>query len=333
MASPMHSLRHAAHPVVPSDEVPCLDKNTATGRLKLPGHPLGPFAVSRRIGNEVVVGRGLGRRGVAGHRGTCSRTLDRPATWTGYAVAPSASLAAMECAVPRARGKARYGELVSEPVPRIWPSVRLVSSVARRATAQYRAPMNESSGKSKRQLGRERTNVTATGLYRSTGDPFGLERERLIIESGVRQIFTPHRPILDSDLLYGRKAEVRKIVETLNTPGQHALLYGERGVGKSSLANISAEALHVGVSRRIYVKRCDSSDSFESILRDPLKDVGIDLDLREMTRSNHQGRQFGLVGRVNISADRAQEIVAVYQRSGSLSPSIVVYSGGSRGRA
>jgi energy-coupling factor transporter ATP-binding protein EcfA2 len=58
------------------------------------------------------------------------------------------------------------------------------------------------------------------------------------------------------------------LIEQINTPGQHALLYGDRGVGKSSLANIASNLLLKHVARgALYEKRCDSETTFEEIVR------------------------------------------------------------------
>lgn len=74
-------------------------------------------------------------------------------------------------------------------------------------------------------------------------DMFGLARERKINASSVRKVFTPHEPIRDQQLFFGRQREVQSLIEQLNTPGQHALLFGDRGVGKSSLANVAADLI------------------------------------------------------------------------------------------
>lgn len=121
-------------------------------------------------------------------------------------------------------------------------------------------------------------------------DPFGIEREALIKRSGVREIFTPHKPIHSLNLFFGRTLEVRALIEHLNTPGQHALLFGDRGVGKSSLANIASDLLLKGLaSGRFYRKRCDSTDNFKSILAEPLSDVGINIHLIESERRKTEG--------------------------------------------
>lgn len=126
-------------------------------------------------------------------------------------------------------------------------------------------------------------------------DLFGLKREQRIIKSGVRSIFTPHQPIHSVNLFFGRESLVKKLIEQINTPGQHALLYGDRGVGKSSLANVTAELLLKNLIRgKLYTKRCDSQDTFETILAEPLKDVGIDLRIAGETKSLAQGGSAGL---------------------------------------
>ena len=115
-------------------------------------------------------------------------------------------------------------------------------------------------------------------------DFFGLSRERKISKSGVREVFTPHMPINKVELFFGRRKEVQNIIEQINTPGQHSLLYGERGVGKSSLAFVASHFLKSLL--KVYYYRCDSSTTFETILAKALKDAGIDVTIKE-TDSTH----------------------------------------------
>jgi len=143
-------------------------------------------------------------------------------------------------------------------------------------------------------------------------DAFGLIREQKINESGVREIFTPHQPIQSLDLFFGRRSEVQRLIEHLNTPGQHALLFGNRGVGKSSLANISSELLLQKVSGGNFIKKeCDSTDTFLSIVSKPLAQVGIDTSeiSAELTMqtSGKGGLEFGglKLGAERSSGDRS----------------------------
>lgn len=50
-------------------------------------------------------------------------------------------------------------------------------------------------------------------------------------------VFTPSFPINSRELFAGRQTQVTKTIEAIIELGQHVILYGERGVGKTSLAN------------------------------------------------------------------------------------------------
>lgn len=154
-------------------------------------------------------------------------------------------------------------------------------------------------------------------------DHFGLGREERIMASKVRDIFTPHQPVDQIDLLFGREHEVQKLVENMNTPGQHVLLYGDRGVGKSSLANVAGFILLNNGRRERFVKRCDSEDTFETILEGPLRAVGADLPLEQVSRTLKKGRSVGVDKGVVAKFDRADDVVATYRAKGKVSPSIV----------
>ncbi len=82
----------------------------------------------------------------------------------------------------------------------------------------------------------------------------------------VDEVFTPATPIRTNDLFAGRAAQVEKMYNTMLEPGRHGVLYGERGVGKTSLANIVGERL---IKTDIIVSKvsADSDDSFASLWR------------------------------------------------------------------
>lgn len=107
-------------------------------------------------------------------------------------------------------------------------------------------------------------------------DPFGIRSEERIDDSGIRKIFTPHRPIDSIEHFFGRQEEVRGLISQMNTPGQHSLLFGDRGIGKSSLATVSAAILFNHLTQgKVHIKRCSRSDTFETILAPLLKFFGL----------------------------------------------------------
>jgi Holliday junction resolvasome RuvABC ATP-dependent DNA helicase subunit len=59
----------------------------------------------------------------------------------------------------------------------------------------------------------------------------------MALEFEISQLFDG-APIDEEDLFAGRSTEVRKVLETVLSRAKHVVLFGERGVGKTSLSNI-----------------------------------------------------------------------------------------------
>jgi Cdc6-like AAA superfamily ATPase len=87
-------------------------------------------------------------------------------------------------------------------------------------------------------------------------------------------VFTPASPIVDLELFSGRIAQVSKVVDAINQPGQHAVLYGERGVGKTSLSNVlSAYLKSHGVQVAVSKINCDATDTFATACKKSLAEL------------------------------------------------------------
>src|ERR1700680_3786250 len=80
--------------------------------------------------------------------------------------------------------------------------------------------------------------------------------------------FSPGAPIDELSLLAGRIPQIERIIETVYQRGQNAILYGERGVGKSSLANTFATRLLGGARTLNCVQvNCLPTDDFAAVWR------------------------------------------------------------------
>jgi Cdc6-like AAA superfamily ATPase len=89
--------------------------------------------------------------------------------------------------------------------------------------------------------------------------------------------FSPHRPINDNDLFVGRIEIVGRIIDAVFQEGNHVVLYGDRGVGKSSLANSLKTTLPKVKSTIYCTKRsCTIEHDFGMIWRHLLDDFQID---------------------------------------------------------
>lgn len=88
-------------------------------------------------------------------------------------------------------------------------------------------------------------------------------------EREVRGAFSPSAPIARKDLFAGRTGQLIQIMDTVQEPGQHAVIYGERGAGKTSLAAVCKDVVS-GTTIKI---NCQSNDSFSSIWRKAFNEV------------------------------------------------------------
>ena len=76
--------------------------------------------------------------------------------------------------------------------------------------------------------------------------------------------FTPNVPIDRKTLFAGRSAQILSVIDAVHQKGQHVILYGERGVGKTSLSSVVSQFLDVYpiLCPRV---NCDRTDTFESV--------------------------------------------------------------------
>ncbi len=87
-------------------------------------------------------------------------------------------------------------------------------------------------------------------------------------------VFTPGAPINELDLFAGRQKEIEKIVDAVSQKGLHAVLFGDRGVGKTSLANILGAFVQRGGQRIVFPRtNADPQDTFSSLWRRVLQDI------------------------------------------------------------
>jgi Cdc6-like AAA superfamily ATPase len=95
------------------------------------------------------------------------------------------------------------------------------------------------------------------------------DERRYTLMAEILEAFTPGSPIDDKDLFAGRKRQREKLLSTIFQKGEHAILFGERGVGKTSLANIVYDWLQI-MGRFNYRRakvNCANGMSFDDIWR------------------------------------------------------------------
>ncbi len=101
-------------------------------------------------------------------------------------------------------------------------------------------------------------------MAKPTDDPMA-KKWRLKREVG--HLFTPATPINEKDLFSGRRKQVEVVLSTVSQMGQHAILFGERGVGKTSLANVIAGFFRGPGNQTVVapIVTCHTADSFPAL--------------------------------------------------------------------
>jgi len=90
--------------------------------------------------------------------------------------------------------------------------------------------------------------------------------ERSDLNAKLHVVFKPATPITNNDIFSGRQAQLGSIVSALTQNGRHAIVYGERAVGKTSLTNVLR--FHLTCPGRLVLMpafNCKSDDTFKTI--------------------------------------------------------------------
>lgn len=101
------------------------------------------------------------------------------------------------------------------------------------------------------------------------------DSEKLTFRTQLSAVFRPSAPIDKHALFAGRKQQIDRLTSAILQTGQHAILYGERGIGKTSLARVLSEVLSAAGIRTVHTDtlNCDSTDDFSSLWHRALRDL------------------------------------------------------------
>jgi Cdc6-like AAA superfamily ATPase len=109
--------------------------------------------------------------------------------------------------------------------------------------------------------GLPRFNTTASDQMSGRGgDRFSAVRAKL------RHAFTPSQPVADRRLFAGRDAVLKTIIRSIEDQRLHVVLYGERGIGKTSLLHVLTQAATEARYIVVYTS-CGANSRFEETFR------------------------------------------------------------------
>ncbi|MBF4463919.1 AAA family ATPase [Flavobacterium sp. LC2016-12] len=130
----------------------------------------------------------------------------------------------------------------------------------------------------------------------------------------LNQVFSPIMPIQEKDFFFGRITQLQKVAEAINERGQHAILYGERGVGKTSLANIMFSSY-----TNLYPVKitCDRQDNFKTLWERAFESIqfskttaGIGFKSDKITEIVDMGNQISNI--VNLRASHVVNLLNLF---------------------
>ena len=110
------------------------------------------------------------------------------------------------------------------------------------------------------------------------------DAELIRIRYQLPTVFSPGGPVTDPELLSGRGQEIQRVLGTVASVGQHAIIYGERGAGKTSLASLIHRIWtdYIREADGIVAARvqCDHTDTYASIWQKVAEAIQRDFEKR-----------------------------------------------------
>ena len=130
----------------------------------------------------------------------------------------------------------------------------------------------------------------------------------------IGQLFSPATPINEKDMFAGRGKQIKAVLDAISQRGLHAIVYGERGVGKTSLSNVLA-GFFSGAKKAILAPRvtCHSADTFPELWNRIFREIKADDSVQTvgLIHSVNDGPTLSdIYGSVTITPDVVREALA-----------------------
>lgn len=95
-----------------------------------------------------------------------------------------------------------------------------------------------------------------------------------LMQTRVGHAFTPSQPIADRNMFAGREELLRAVISSIENERLHIVLYGERGIGKTSLLHMLSQAASEARYIVIYTS-CGADSNFDETFRAAAADIPV----------------------------------------------------------
>lgn len=116
---------------------------------------------------------------------------------------------------------------------------------------------------------------TGFPVFRATASdqPRGAERDRFSeARLALSLAFTPSQPVVDRATFAGRSEALTTLIRSIEDQRLHVVVYGERGIGKTSLIHILSEAAREARYLVSYIS-CGANSAFDEVIRVVTADI------------------------------------------------------------
>ncbi len=115
---------------------------------------------------------------------------------------------------------------------------------------------------------RDSTRSTLPGFQRTASDQLnpGFGERLALLRAKLLSAYTPARPVVDRRMFAGRTGIMQTLIHAIEEQRLHVVIYGERGVGKSSLLHLVSQAAKEASYLVAYID-CGQRSEFDETFR------------------------------------------------------------------
>lgn len=139
--------------------------------------------------------------------------------------------------------------------------------------------------------------------------------EKYNLIAKIARSFSPSAPIDRKALFAGRGSQITEAINAFHQRGQHAVIFGERGAGKTSLAKVLVEILGPQVkSPACGAINCDQTTTFESLWKQIFQEMPLSSERPSNRFASESKSESGSLADLLPSEPTPDAIRAILQR-------------------
>ncbi|MEO4072860.1 MULTISPECIES: ATP-binding protein [Acinetobacter] len=141
----------------------------------------------------------------------------------------------------------------------------------------------------------------------------------------LNKFVTPSEPITTPDRLFGRDDELKRASRALLDPGKQVFIIGERGVGKTSLANIVASFYQSSDSEPIKTS-CAEDTNYKTLISDVVIKALNRSKLNEISTKQNKGLSLPILSKItaNFSKEVSTKEKDVYHQINTVADALTL---------